>query len=289
MARYSLELIHGEKTHSYFFSSFVDWVDTLKADGIKPAHYSDYDVLNNKRWRGRTFKSWKEVYECASTPWLEGMKMYEEAKEALSRVPMEMPTSIKRKRRWNEGEGEVDVDRFIAGEALCFEDCFRHRVEGSPVITIAVDMINSGCYSPESLFWNSAAAVAMVDLLEAAGYCVEVIGYSRFSGIYHTQVKNFFSSVVLKEAGDPLDCSSLISGLSAFAFRTLAFMAANLPKGSKPTDSGYGYPAKVDTDSIRNLHGLNGTVFNIPNMASQEAAIAMCVTILMEVASKLRS
>lgn len=268
------------KTHNITFSSPADWIEALKGNDMKLPSSKEY-IIHNDSWTGRSFDNYAEVYECLDKPWAKGMSQYRYMLESLKDLKLPAPKSIRRKRRYNEMDGELNTDRYLAGEAICFEDCFKTRVEGSPVITITVQINTNSHVDPDDLFWNSAATVALCDMLEAVGYAVEVIGYCSFQNIFHGHVPNFLASVVVKEAGKPVNAESMIAALSCFAFRVLMLLTVHLIGRD---DSGhYGSQVILADEALREACVINGELFNVPNLASRSAAVAMMEMVLSKI------
>ena len=109
-------------------------------------------------------------------------------------------------------------------------------------------MGNNAHVNPTDIYWRAAAGIAAVDLLEAAGYSVEVVAWWRSENSYPNKDRDWdcFASIRLKDAGEVLSVESLANGLSGWYFRTVMFAVLRSKVGwtcglgrTRPTIEGY--------------------------------------------------
>lgn len=104
---------------------------------------------------------------------------------AIGRMSVATATDIKRRRcRGSEGD-ELDMHRIWSGR---FDQAWSrtHRAPAvAPKHVRMIMQIGALAHVPaEQMFWRGAACVAIADALDEAGYAVEIMGYSKASGVY---------------------------------------------------------------------------------------------------------
>lgn len=83
--------------------------------------------------------------------------------------------SVRRRAAWSEDGTEIHIDRAMRGE---WDRAFRtsvHTASGTPrVLSLGCNFGGNAGISHEQLFWCAAQMIVATDLLEAAGYAVEL-------------------------------------------------------------------------------------------------------------------
>jgi hypothetical protein len=83
--------------------------------------------------------------------------------------------SVRRKLCWADDGDEVSKDRLNGGQVdSCWRTTRRELSQGPEVVTIETNWGGDWNVTADQLFWQGAAAACMTDLLESAGYRVEV-------------------------------------------------------------------------------------------------------------------
>jgi hypothetical protein len=182
-------------------------------------HYVGVRPQREEDFTGQRFESWEALRVAAQTRWERGLKEVDNMRQEIeSTIPA--PVSRKRRRRLSEDQGEVDVDRVMAGDTYCYNEVRREESLGSNVITVVTNFGGHCGRSVEELFWRTAAVVVVVEKLEEAGYQCEVVGWARSEQVHpYATPKNTFDVLRLKEAGTPLDVNYMVNGLSPWAYR----------------------------------------------------------------------
>jgi hypothetical protein len=165
----------------------------------------------------RLEKGWKDGSDKA-------LALADGLKEKISQ-----PLSIRRKLKWSDDGDEFDRERLNDGH---FDSCWRttHReiAVAVPVITIAMSWGGNANTSHEELFWSGAAALALCQVLEEAGYQTSLTAiaptrYEYGSGKYQAMC------VSVKRAGEYMRSDALASVICLGpTFRTYGFMATYL-------------------------------------------------------------
>ena len=187
---------------------------------------------------GRPLKSWDDVDKAINSPWQQGLNVLEDILNQIKDRHLPPPTSLRRKSTWSEDSGDdLDLDRLRRGQAYWRSS---HRVTrpGPMNVTIVSDMTTSGATDSARVLYRGAASIALTQMLEDAGYRVEL-----WVGDYGTSYGSTCGAevVCMKRAGDMLDVSSMVNVLSGWFYRTVLFAAIASPTHLK-TQYGFGGP-----------------------------------------------
>lgn len=190
----------------------------------------------NASFRGTN--TFAEALELARNGWPAGLEAVNRARE-LVKVP-EGDNDFRIVPTFADEGDEVAVDRFLEGETDCW---ITFPTQDTPrsgrVVQVVVDACASCGVKVEEIAAKGAAALALVDALEARGLRVElIIGASAQKDETIWDVR-----VLLKRAEDVLELDRLAFFLThAATLRRLFFRAwERLPNFSK-TGQGYGHP-----------------------------------------------
>lgn len=192
-------------------------------------------------------------------PWPEAVRLVQQVK-ALAELDAPEPESIRRKPRWTDGEGDLSVDRALAGESDIYRTTHKKFLAGVPSVTLLTHLDTYGGADMDSgthtftykastadpswfpyccvtdpprwlgqkyveydrhvvtpigtgLYWRAAACAAAADILEAAGYTVDIWAWCNGHSVYR-KFPNQFTAVKLKAAGQPLDLDVLCNATS---------------------------------------------------------------------------
>lgn len=167
----------------------------------------------------------RRVAAAATSTWADGVETLERIAQRLRDAAMPAPRRRTRRPRFDECNGdEVDTDRLRSGQAF-WRTTSRETTSGPATITIVSDMATPGSRSGEELFWRGAAAVVLAEMLEAAGYRVELWAANHVSGCYFGADSKLLIGVCLKRTGETLDRATLAAALSAWFYRTVNFQS----------------------------------------------------------------
>jgi hypothetical protein len=174
---------------------------------------------------GRKFDTWKDVKRAAESLWPEGMEVFERMMDQLRDSHLPKPQNIRRRRTYREDEGdELCLDRLQRGQPYWLTTHRDHR-PGPLSVTIVTDVDTPKYEKPENILWRGSAAMCLTELLEAAGYRVELWSVHHTIDAYingHAKCV----AVKLKESHNTLDRSTVINAVSGWSFRTLGFGSA---------------------------------------------------------------
>jgi hypothetical protein len=221
---------------------------------------------------GRHYESWQDVLENANGNWPKGRQIVEEMLEALSKIELPQPASIRRKARWSEDNGdELDHDRLRSGQEY-WRTTRRENLRGPETVSIVVNVTSPASMDAEDILWRGAAGVVLANLLEAAGYRVEFWAVQTASGGY-TNGAGCFTALCLKRSEQPLDLGSLVNGVSGWFYRLMFFQAYYVETTARPS-SGLGHVNGLwaAENDIEELIG-NSTPVLVERVFSRSAAL----------------
>lgn len=257
------------------FDSLSDVYESARA-----ADLGGNTLRSYSRRMGLHFRSWDDVGERLRS-WPEGVERVIEIGKEIAKVRIEQPVSTQRRPRWSEDDGELDIDRAMAGEAESMRELHRQRRPKNETIAVMCNATAWAYVSNESLFWRSAAAIAAIDLLEESGYSCEMWGYNMASGAFEdSEFPNAFLAFPIKTAGDPLDIDGVAKALSPWFYRSSLFV--NYKHGGTPT-GGLGSPTTFNRERWFGRHcQIDAGIERIwmPTVEGREEAIAAVKKIL---------
>src|SRR6185503_1976226 len=182
------------KGFAQVYSSVQELIESAEANDPKETCPYGYGS-----W-GESFSGWKGVRNRWNNPWQEGLDKLRLISNEIMESQPPKPVSIRRQRRWSESDGEVDVDRALAGEYDFMKQSFRLKRPRVKNVTILQNVGAIAIVSSSDLFWRSAACIIAIDLLEESGYSCEFWAYTNGnSRHYDPQYPHNFSAVCLKQ------------------------------------------------------------------------------------------
>lgn len=174
------------------------------------------------------------------------------------------PTSNRRKLRWQDDGVELSVDRAMNGQ---WDVAWRGTTRtgaGPRVISLGCNFGGAGSVSHEELFWCAAQMIVVTDVLENAGYAVELraLKCNRISSQQHV-----FIDVLVKRADQPLRADAVAAVFGhAGIYRSVGHC---LLMGS-PFDIGGGYGAPTSVGPTLTALAAEGMV-EAPDMVIEQA------------------
>jgi hypothetical protein len=168
---------------------------------------------------GRDFGSWEDVVAAANGTWDEGVREVESMLEELRGVELSRPVSRKRRAVWADEGDELNYDRFRSGQE-CWRAMRRQTCQAPQHITILAQVGATGDVSASQLMWRGAAAIALADLLEQAGYRVTVyMANLAMIGGYKDDYS--YRVVKVKDASEPVNVANLVNVASPWFYRSV--------------------------------------------------------------------
>lgn len=219
---------------TYFFNVFesmhdlanaVKAVDPLiRQGGSRSSNWYPRGQFNS--FVGETFRDWNHVQSQTESYWPKGMEVYSRMVDKLRDIELPRPKSLKRELIWRDDDGfDLDLDRLQRDQPYWRATRRQHR-PGPMSFTMVTDITTSGSYNTMDVLWRGAASVVLTEILERAGYRVELWVAQHCINSYPSITGRCQCTAVrLKRGSDPLDQSSLINATSGWAYRTLFFGA----------------------------------------------------------------
>jgi len=171
---------------------------------------------------GRDILTWDKAKKAARATWVEGMATYKEMRGSF-RGELPRPKSIRRRLRWREDMGdEVCLDRLRSGQPFWRATHREAAPSANAVVTVAFEIGSSSRVDSKKILWKGIAAIVLADLLEEAGYRVELWGMWRSLGSFVNR-HNAYQAYKLKEAQDPINVAGILTAVSGWFFRTVGF------------------------------------------------------------------
>ena len=253
-ARYIVEKSPKKLTHVLVYDDITEMAAEVAAMSRPKLmdHVTDMFDPNyvNEEWLGRSdLTNWNKIEEACHVPWKWGMDRLQTMRERLSHHEFAEPRVIRRIGQWRDSDGDFNYDRFTSGQDA-FRSVARRDASGQQFVTLVVNTC-ANCYvSAEQLIWRGMGAIAACEVLEAAGYGVEIVGaisvqdshypegsfvsraekeslgYREVSQRMKGREQDDFAVLTwVKRADQPIDEAALINAVSPWFFRTVSFGA----------------------------------------------------------------
>jgi hypothetical protein len=147
--------------------------------------------------------------------WPEGLEIAKRYTQQLPEFHME---SIERRRVWDATGDEFDRDRFDAGLDECWQSRRRIKVASRPVLKLTCAIGGRCKQAADELVWMGAAAFAICDAAEAAGYRLEIEAISHTTETWKNDGRDLVQRIRVKAADEPLDRETTVMALACPAF-----------------------------------------------------------------------
>lgn len=220
------------KGHAMVFAGPLEIIEEAKKGNERREFVN---VRRNSKWGGSDdFRSWNDVLKALNDGWPEGVAVVQAMLEELRSMKLPQPKSRARKRRHSEEDGDVNCDRWMAGEPAFMSELRRENRRGPTTVALLCNLDGCGSDTPQEVFWRGAAAAAAADLLEANDYQCEIWMWCLGGQVYSYPNAAQFTCCPMKEAGAPLDIDTMVSALSAWFLRVPlfgSFVTAEHPRG----------------------------------------------------------
>lgn len=191
--------------------------------------------MTNEVWYGA--KTAGEAMNHAIHGWPAGAERIRKMMDSIDAPP---PVNVKRKLTRGDQGDELDIHAvYRGGLDQAWSRRRRHQARGRMSVRLVVHLGGSKHMQSEPMFWRGAAAVKATELLEEAGYRVELIAVdfhcSMDSGGFFTdgdpklegQEINAYGSMIVKDSGQSLDIEQVAGVVcNAGFFRTFGFRSA---------------------------------------------------------------
>jgi hypothetical protein len=250
----------------------IDYNTARIAEGGR--QYQPWKTHRND-WVGREFSSWDQVCKEANETWGKGLRLVNDMLSQFSTVELPKPVSRKRKPAWSPDDGdEIENDRLRSGQD-CWRTTRRQVTSGPSTVAIVANVCTSSFHESSDIIWRGAAAIVLANLLEDAGYRVEL--WAAKGTPHEPGDAGVFHSMCLKRADQPLDVATLVNAISGWFYRTCWIQTCFSEKEyRRPNEGRAGRPTPMGDNGeyIERLVGSQPVVF-IEEVYSRDAALAL--------------
>lgn len=193
--------------------------------------------------------------------WPEGWE-----KTRLALRSLRLPALPKRRRtRFSDDGPDLNLDRYLDGADQCWN--VRRRLP-VPTVDVTVDIGGNAHVDADALFWRGAAAVALSDALENAGYRVRLLALSSVRRPWQSSDPNLLTRVRLKDYAEPLRPGHLAGAICTTALFRIGVFHAILA-ADEEANSGLGQSRDIPRQACAAVH-VGGT---IADAAGAQAAL----------------
>lgn len=243
------------QTECFVFDDVMELVETTMRE--EPRHPSTGSKIGwdsyTLKWTGHAaLTTWGEVREQMAKPWEHGNRIVASMMEQIADAHITPPVSRQRKMRWNELQGDVCVDRAMAGDPLMLRHAHRELRHGNNTITLVCNLSENCGVNADDLLWKGCATIALCDLLEQAGYSCEVWGVEVSNGTFTRTRSGYSTGMIatkLKDSGDPVDVQALTCAISSWFFRRV-IIGALFVNQENSVAGGCGMAADASTEQL---------------------------------------
>lgn len=292
----------GRRWLRYFGSAEEAHVFALTAE---PGHREEVNMHTSPgmgsghrmSWFGRDdINSLEDARLAYQKRWEPGWLIFQRALRQVAGVNLPRPRNIRRKRRWNEIEGdEISLSRLWQGEPAFIQTAREAGgilSGGSGYATIAWDSGTPAGWTADQMCWRGVCAMVCADLLEEAGYRVRLLQTKAHTDLFQGLVtaKNYLGVTQVKGWEEPFNAASVANECWGWTYRTLGWMASH--RKGVSFSSGMGSPDTVNNVPLSEywdeLMGKEDTVLQIKssNCTSLEGCVKQARWILEEFAGK---
>ena len=237
-------------------------------------HWTGSTAITNGHQIGRQFPGgFKECFGEAGMPWPDGMEILEDARKSLKGIELPIPESIRRRKTWSEETGDsIDIHRLYAGVPYWRDIEGRQAQGGCPIVTVICNVGSHWGITPEEIVWRGIAALIVTDILEDAGYRVELWA-AREGRSQYTRPET-----LLKESHGPMVEPVLVSGLAGWYYRTIVWLSYYDREEDRKLCEGLGSPmGSFSDEGIELITGQDytGKVFCINEVYDKDACVEL--------------
>lgn len=240
--------ITADKLVSVTRCNFADLADLLNGAEVSPANKTqltrkleEISSLGggwHSEWYG-SINGRADAEKLMRDGWQDGAKQAAGLAPKLANVVTPVK-SVRRRASWGENGSELHLDRALAGD---WDRAYRTmaRTAGLPkVVSLGCNFGGHGGISHNQLFWCAAQMIVATDVLEAAGYAVELhaLKCNRVP-----DNRTVFLDVTVKHPDQPLRADAVASVFGhAGVYRTFGHVLLM----TSPFDVGYGLGSPTD-------------------------------------------
>lgn len=260
-----VKVANGYAIERRVFDSVAELVE-YGCKGTK-VQYSDAKFV------GRPFSGWQSVKDAANGEWSEGLDMLTSAADEVRDAQLPQPKSRRRRTHWSDDNGdELCIDRLRSGREF-WRSTRREQSHGPANVTLSIDVAAHCKKRSIDLMWRGAAAIILTELLERAGYRVELWAHCYSTKAYSDSTACMLMAR-LKGLDEPLDSSSLVNATSGWLYRTAWFGCKANSHCSRWITEGFGYPGRPGASLVSEITHDNDTKY-VEDVFDKQAAVEL--------------
>jgi hypothetical protein len=131
----------------------------------------------------------------------------------------------------------------------------REEHDAPQALCLVFSLSTSASRGSEEVLWRGAVAVVLADLLEAAGFRVELWAVNHARRGYEDG-SDAFQVVRLKAGDSPVDIATLVNGIAGWFFRTVVFQGYHVETQAEPCYTlGSPLPVSAESPLVQELAG----------------------------------
>ena len=231
----------GLKTFQSFWSSPEKFADELVTYNKKDAWQDAAWEKDTGGWYGTN--TFEEAIQLIRSGWKEGVDQVARVQgKVLARYPLQ-----KKPARYGIVGSVPSVARAVAGNPLNMQIMDPKKASKRPIITLVSDIAALCNHSGEEMINRAAVVAALIDQIEAAGYCCEVITAAYSNADWRNDKFKYRAHIIVKESNQPVDIARLAFGLGhAGMFRRLIFAEKGYHQFCRDLGGGLGCTDKIN-------------------------------------------
>lgn len=248
--------LDGNKQYVHIFSSIKECMEHLNCPRVETNRTR---FLTMDSASGRTFRAWHDFSDAIDDAWGYGNQtVLEMLKDLVVSIVTKPRTRLRVMASGFDDGDDIDFDKLLAGEP--FWKKLTKRDDTGPVTVCFISDVGSPyTKSAEEVLWRGALTVALVDILENAGYRAE-IWVCRNSSHSYTDGFGEFTAVRIKTGQHPLDMSSLVNSVSAWFYRIAMFSNYYMECHRPEPNPNLGMALPIDDAAIEKIAGSERSV-----------------------------
>lgn len=216
--------------------------------------------------------------------WPEGVAKVRAALQGIEAGTLAAPRSTRRRKAWGDDGDTCDPDRIARGDYdRAFQRTKRQAAtKNGRMIRLFCQSGGHSANKSSELFWSGAASIHLIDLLEEAGYRVEVLYLTKSLNAFASTSRVQLSTFTLKAASDPMNIDQITAALCLSGFLRLYYFYSMMTYGERPNAT-LGI-ASLASPKLLTAAGIwiEGDII-VPFLRSQQQAIAFVKQTLREI------
>ena len=193
-----LKLETKNQNFFYVFDSVAEVKGFVKEDFV-----GKQIAGGREEWIGRAFRDAADFQRALDEAWQKGIETMNLFVEKLEKANLPQIKDLKTRKVFNSSEGEIDMDRLLAGNPNHYVKMVTEKGEGTPEVTIVIDTCGAGSRTAENLLWRGAGAIALVKMLEQQGYRTEIWAIAGATCFEDYPNRGIVPTLLMKRPGDP--------------------------------------------------------------------------------------